>query len=246
MNRHSAFAVAFAASATAVLGLVATPATGVTLQQLIDTGDSFIVGEKKFTFDRCDIVTGGAGLATPFSCNDIEVTPIIGEHTGFRLQSIFGAINTSLIDVLVEYTLEGVNPGKLFSGAKLQFNGDGNPDGGFITNVTEQFTDYLTGEVIGQINVTNPPPVFVDEIAFVPPVSKLHISKDIGLAAFITPSQANISFVDQTFKHVPVPEPGTVGGLLAISSIGIGAMLKRHRKQSNKLDFFSTPDESDN
>ncbi|EDX78720.1 hypothetical protein MC7420_7373 [Coleofasciculus chthonoplastes PCC 7420] len=31
----------------------------------------------------------------------------------------------------------------MFSGAKLAFNGDGNPDGGFVTGVTEQFTESI-------------------------------------------------------------------------------------------------------
>ncbi|MEQ8996428.1 MAG: PEP-CTERM sorting domain-containing protein [Coleofasciculus sp. B1-GNL1-01] len=229
MNRHTTLAVACAATATAVMGWVATPAQAITLGELVDSGDNFIVGEKKFTFDTCNIVTGGAGLATPFTCDDIEVISIVdGDFTGFRLQSIFSAINTSLIDVLVEYTLEGVDPGKLFSGAKLAFNGDGNPDGGFVTGVTEQFTDMFDN-IVGQINVTNPPPVFVDEITFDSPVSKLFVSKDIGLAAFVTPAQANISFVDQTFTHESVPEPGTVSGLLAIGSLSIGAIVQRRR-----------------
>ena len=184
-------------------------------------------------------------MVTPFTCNDIEVRGIFGAEQGFRLQSVFGAINTSLIDVLVEYMVESLDPGQLISDAHLSFNGSGNPPGGFITNVVEQFKD-VSNTVIGQITVTNPPEAFQDSIIVNPPVSKLNVSKDIGLAAFITPAQANISFVDQTFTHQSVPESSAVAGLLVFGSLGIGAMLKRQRQQSNKLALSATPNESSN
>jgi len=63
------------------MGWVATPAQAITLGELVDSGDNFIVGEKKFTFDTCSIVTGGAGLATPFA----ECLAVIknSEHVGY-------------------------------------------------------------------------------------------------------------------------------------------------------------------
>lgn len=252
MIRQCAFALACAATATTVLGLVAAPSQAFSLQPgesvnlgaLIESNETLTIGNQLFSNFTCNIVKGGNQLVTPFTCNDIEVLSIFGAEQGFRLQSVFGAVNTSLIDVLVEYMLQGVNPGTLFSSAQLAFNGGGNPPGGFITNVVEQFKD-VNNTVIGQINVTNPPPVFQDSIIFNPPVSKLNVSKDIGLAAFITPAQANISFVDQTFTHQSVPEPSAMGGLLVFGSLGIGAMLKR-RQQSNKLALSATPNESGN
>jgi len=252
MIRQRAFAVACAATATTVLGLVATPSQAITLQpgqslnlgELAATQDSFTVGDKQFSGFDCNIAKGGNQLVTPFTCNDIEVLPIFGPNLGFRLQSVFGAINTSLIDVLVEYMVESLDPGQLISDAHLSFNGSGNPPGGFITNVVEQFKD-ANNNVVGQITVTNPPPVFQDWIIFDTPVSKLNVSKDIGLAAFITPAQANISFVDQTFSQTSVPEPSAMGGLLVFGSLGIGAMLKR-RQQSNKLALSATPNDSGN
>ncbi len=255
MIRQRAFAVACAATATTVLGLVAAPSQAITLQPgqslnlgvLAATQDSFTVGDKQFSGFDCNIVKGGNQLVTPFTCNDIEVRGIFGPNFGFQLQSAFGAINTSLIDVLVEYMVESLDPGKLISDAHLFFNGAGNPPGFFLTNVTETFQN-AAGDVVGQIKVTNPPEFLQDSIDFISPVRKLNVRKDIGLSAFVTPSQANISFVDQTFSQTPtsVPEPSAMGGLLVFGSLGIGAMLKRQRQQSNKLALSATPNDSGN
>ncbi|MEQ9001436.1 MAG: PEP-CTERM sorting domain-containing protein [Coleofasciculus sp. B1-GNL1-01] len=232
MNRQSAFAVACAVSATTVLGVVASPAGALTL------GEPIIVGEKKFTFTECFIVRGGNQNVSPGSCDDIGILPILGEHQGISIRSPFIAFDDSSIDVSLEYILEKADPDSdsLFTDAKLFFNGAFTGPG--LTNVTETFFDADTDEVIGQFGVTNPPPDLMDppletvfpfggDVPFSKHVAKVKVKKDIGLVAF-EGAQANISIIDQTFKHKDVPEPGTVTGLLAIGSLSVGAMLKRH------------------
>lgn len=232
MNRQSAFAVACAVSATAALGVVASPAGAITL------GEPIIVGEKQFTFTKCNIVPGGNQIVNPGSCDDIGIIPILGEHQGIQIQSPFIAFDDSSIDISLEYILEKVDPdpGSLFTDAKLFFNGAFTGPG--LTNVTETFFDADTGEVIGQFGVTNPPPDFMDppletvfpfggDVPFSKHVERVKVKKDIGLVAF-EGAQANISIIEQTFKHKSVPEPGAVTGLLAIGSLSVGAMLKRH------------------
>jgi hypothetical protein len=62
---------------------------------------------------------------------------------------------------------------------------------------------------------SNPIPKLVDWTFFNPPVKKLNVQKDILAKAVLVPgstqaSTVTLSFVDQTFSQIEIPEPTTV------------------------------------
>ncbi|MDY6784098.1 MAG: PEP-CTERM sorting domain-containing protein [Cyanobacteriota bacterium] len=79
---------------------------------------------------------------------------------------------------------------------------------------------------------------FDDWAELIRPVQKLRVRKNIQLRGVddIDPTkgeEARFTGLIQGFDQEPVPEPGTMSGLLALGSMGIGAMLKRKRQASN-------------
>ena len=257
MNRQSAFAVALAASATAVLGFAAAPApaSAISLKQLIDTNGFIVNGDKKFSEFRfastCDNVIPLE--CTPFSADQIAVTAVTDpdKNFGIRFNGFFSAPGGHVGDVDLDYTVEVLDPDFWISDVHL--DADFNERDGLV-NITERFKDMngnpislldMNGNPITALEVDNDP---TNDVPFPPawadlvtPVKKLKVTKDIGFAGFdpvtLEPKSVAFSIVDQTFSQTKdVPEPAAVGGLLAIGSIGIGAILKRNRQEKNKLD----------
>lgn len=229
MNR---WAIAAAATGATVFGTFAAPAQAATfnLQNLVDTAGSFMVGGNTFSEFFCNIPID-EGVATPNSCSDIEVVTL---DNGIKFQANFFADTASAIDVLLGYTVESPKPidqiGILF---------DGDFTNGGLAAVTETVSDAANNEIIGQFTVSNSleltdledpllEPLLQGDIPLSRAVTKAVVKKDIILVG--GDGTASISMISQTYQ---IPEPGTISGLLAFGSLGVGLMLKRHKQSQS-------------
>ena len=229
--------LAIACTTAAVLGTLAAPAQATTfnLKSLVDNQGSFTVGDKQFKDFSCSILASPG--ASPKNCNNIDILTLDNDPFGIRFQSFFNAAPNSNLQVFIDYTVEALAPDKAISGAQLSFNG------AFVgpnakTSVTQTIKD-LSDVTVGILNVSNPNPTDLQDPAFEPtdtPLSQLLKQAKVGTEIKIETgagSRGFISFVDQRFEQdtIEVPEPGTISGLLAIGSLGVGSILKQLKQK---------------
>ncbi|EDX75580.1 PEP-CTERM putative exosortase interaction domain protein [Coleofasciculus chthonoplastes PCC 7420] len=286
MNRQSAFAVACAVSATAALGVVASPvgaftlAPGATiftapvsldnfLDQVVNPDGSigwvandnaFQVDDKifhEFVFQTACQAPGTPGSLT---CDDIKDLPAVARPIGptnpaditvggssnqLSLDSGHGLLFNDFwkadagwgYDLALGFDVhivEGSN--KYIKDAHLGFVPEPVLDQGVIT-ISEKITDPVTGvslldDNLFVDNLTSTVDGTEDWVDLIYPVKKLRVLKNIRLSGVddLNPlllEDAEASVIIQEFSQT-VPEPGAVTGLLAIGSLSVGAMLKRH------------------
>jgi hypothetical protein len=182
-----------------------------------------IVGDKKFTAFTYH-ATGDMPAA-----GGVNVIPIKDDagNFGIRFQGAFVDVPSSQggSDALISYMVEVTDPSRLISDAHLQ----GNPallgEFGSIS-VTETFLPLgNNGEYTMKIfdDESLPTPVLVDWVDFLPPVKKLSVQKDILAIATQNSQTATMSFVDQTFSQIVIPEPATlllmIGGCVGMATL---------------------------
>ncbi len=188
---------------------------------------SITVGDKEFSefgYQRTGDMPGAAGV------NVVPIMDALGNY-GLQFQGAFIDLASSAggSDALITYTVTVLDPKYLISDAHIQ----GNPNllgaTGSIS-VTETFlplgqNDEYTMSIYDDESI--PTPKLADMTYFVPPVRTLNVQKDIlGIATESStgaPTSATLSFVDQTFSQVRVPEPMSAGLLLigmAIMALG--------------------------
>jgi PEP-CTERM motif len=184
-------------------------------------GTGILIGDKLFR-DFTYITTDSTGLTNNLlPASAIALGPITG-MVGFGLQfsgPFFTAQNVQK-DFLISYSVTVTNAPMLISDVHLDYNGS------FINNgfsiVTESAFDAggIGGNLLGQIDVHNPPPVLSTNFFLSTPQPKLYIEKDIQLLSFSSSDIATISFIDQTFSQVAIPEPSSMmlvaGGLVGL------------------------------
>ena len=73
-----------------------------------------------------------------------------------------------------------------------------------------------------------PNPVLVAWVDFKPPVRKLSVQKDILAIATQNSQTATLSFVDQTYSQILIPEPASV--LLVLASLGMIGLARRRMR----------------
>jgi hypothetical protein len=205
--------------------------TPVALSTLVVPGATIVVGDKTFAGFTYSI-TGDMPPA-PL----VNVIPIQDDfgNFGIRFQGAFidttGAVGGS--DALITYTVTAGDL-RLISDAHLQ----GNPTRlGTLgsMSVTETFLPLgaageFTMTIYDDQNVT--PPKLVDSTIFTTPVKSLSVQKDIlGLAKVdqqspAGPQTVTLSFVDQTFSQIIIPEPATMV-LLFAGTFGFAMMRRR-------------------
>jgi hypothetical protein len=206
--------------------------TPVVLSTLVVPGATIVVGDKTFAGFTYSI-TGDMPPAT--LVNVIPITDDAGNF-GIRFQGAFidttGAVGGS--DALITYTVT-TDASHLISDAHLE----GNPTRlGTLgsMSVTETFlplgaNGQFTMKIYDDQNVT--PPKLIDNTIFTTPVKTLNVQKDIlGLAKVDqsspnAPQTVTMSFVDQTFSQIVIPEPTTVA-LLFAGTFGFASIRRRN------------------
>jgi hypothetical protein len=217
----------WAASCSAAT-IIGTP---VLLSTLVVQGATIVVGDK--TFGGFTYSITGDMPPAPL----VNVIPIQDDagNFGIRFQGAFidttGAVGGS--DALITYNVTaGFN--RLISDAHLE----GNPARlGTLgsMSVVETFLPVgaqgqNTMKIYDDQNVN--PPKLIDNTIFATPVKTLNVQKDIlGLAKVdqqspAAPQTVTLSFVDQTFSQIIIPEPTAVA-LLLVGTFGL-VMMRRH------------------
>jgi len=188
---------------------------------------TIVVGDK--TFGGFTYTITGDMPPAPL-VNVIPITDDAGNF-GIRFQGAFidttGVVGGS--DALITYNVTaGAN--HLISDAHLEGNPSRLGTLGSIS-VTETFlplggNGQFTMKIYDDQNIN--PPKLIDNTVFTTPVKTLNVQKDIlGLAKIGTggTQTVTISFVDQTFSQIVIPEPTTVG-LLFAGTLGF-ALIRR-------------------
>jgi hypothetical protein len=214
MPQRVSMFLALVASLLLALGSIAQ-ATPIAITDLIAGNGVIVEGDKQFS-DFSIVFTPSGGSYNPPDASGIMVEGVtIGGNHGLQFSGGMYAGAGSSLDLLIGYTVTVLSD-DLISDINLIFNGAVTGDG--YTNVVETVLDGV--DVIGQAQVTNPPPVLSQTIDLIKPwpdgdpypVQSAHITKDVFLTGG-TEGTATISFVDQALSqiHPPaeVPEPAT-------------------------------------
>ncbi len=237
-SRHNRAARIIAVVAVAILGVCAAapaaiiPPTTMSMQSLLDSGGSFLIGDKlysNFTFQS----TGDA----PLDAQDVNVTFSSSDGNHYNVRFSFGldAFPSERTDVLIGYQID-VTGTDYINRVGLDFNGNvpSQGPGNAAASVTETIStldgsDLSPGAPITdteQISVfSDGPNRLPDNLASSLPVNltrSLQFVKDIIVSSRPTGGVATISFVDNSVDQVP--EPSSLG-LLFLA--GAASLLRR-------------------
>jgi hypothetical protein len=202
-----------------------------TLESLLAPGATMVVFDKTFS-DFEYTRTGDMPIAA-----NINVTGIQDDdgNYGIRFQGGFMDLPLSTpgpSDALIEYVVTA-GDNYLISDAHLAGNPNVLGNVGSIS-VTETFLPLgqageYTMEIFDDENANIAQ--LMDVTFFDPPVKSLNVQKDILAVALANGQSVTLSFVDQTFSQVIVPEPITlvslVAGVLALGVARRGRMTRR-------------------
>jgi hypothetical protein len=203
-----------------------------------------VAGDKVFT-DFTYTPTGDMPAAS-----GVNVIPIQDDagNFGIRYQGFFTDMASTQggSDALITYNV-GIDAAHLAQGYKISdAHLAGNPvlpdpaRRGFI-GVTETFLPIGTNS---QYTMTiyddeqKPVPKLADQTVFVPAVTSLSVQKDIGAFAFVGFATPTMSFVDQTYSQIKVPETTT----MVLSLIGIVGLAVFMRQLDASRRFEPTVD----
>jgi hypothetical protein len=207
----------------------------VALSTLVGTsGGEIVVGDKKFT-QFSYTFTGDMPDAA-----GVNVVPIIDDegNFGIRFQGFFTDLASTIggSDAQIDYTVMVTNSNYLISDAHLQGNptlGTGTERHGLV-QVVETFLplgQFGEHTLVISDDEALPTPRLVAWTDFDPPVPMLRVQKDIGVLAVAGNPSPSISFIDQTYSQIIIPEPATA----LLMFIGIVAAAGPVRRRSAKL-----------
>jgi len=201
------------------LGEVAQAAT-VRLSDLISQSGKLVSGDKEFSEFQY-VATGD--MPTAANVNVLTITDAQGNF-GIRFQGGFVdmADGPNLnSDALITYRVTSLDPNQLIATANVAANIATTGTG--TGTITETFFPVLTG-LTDVLRIPSSSNQLVNTLVLSTPVRSLPVQKDVLLRAI--GSQVDVSFIDQTFGQVQVPEPTSLG--LGLSGLlMLGAALRR-------------------
>lgn len=232
MYRTSAVSVSALVVVVLLLGAVSPVAASsialddpVVLSTLV-VGGSITVGDK--LFDQFSYSSTG-DMPSATGVNVIPIVDGVG-NLGIRFQGGFlDLFDDEPSDALIAYRVTVLDPLFLISDVNLAGNpvviGPPGAESGLI-GVSETFLldDPLVELAI--FDIKPGPRVSVDGSLLTIPLQTLHVQKNILAFADGEGSVATLSFVDQTFSQVAVPEPSTISLLI----LGLAAAWRLRRK----------------
>jgi hypothetical protein len=200
----------------------------VQLSTLINNATaSYTVGDKKFT--------GFSYLATgdmpPASAVNVAAILDDAGNFGIRFQGAFVDLPSSPggSDALINYMVEATDPLKLISDAHLAGNPTLLGTQGSISVVETFLPLGQNGEYTMRIfDDESVGQKLTDQTFFNPPVKKLSVQKDILVIATPQSQTVTMSFVDQSFSQITIPEATT----LSLSLIGLISAAGSIRRRS--------------
>lgn len=230
VNSLACFGAALLLLEGGVLGGVCSAATilgdAIPLSSLANNAQGVVdVGDKRFT-DFTYHATGDMPVVA--NVNVIPIQDDLGKF-GLRFQGAFVDVPSSPngSTALITYNVEATDPLKLISDAHMQ----GNPallgEFGSISVVDTFLPLGKNGEYTMAIfdDESLPTPRLADAVFFTPPVRRLSVQKDILAIATQNSQTATLSFVDQTYSQIIIPEPASV--LLALACFGLIGLGRR-------------------
>jgi hypothetical protein len=200
------------------------------------TGGTITVGDKffdQFTYSSTGDMPDASG---------VNVIPIVdgNGNLGIRFQGGFVDLFDggpdepgSPSDALIAYRVTVLDPAFLISDVNLAGNprviGPLGAESGLI-GVSETFLldDPFVNLAIFDIEPGGSQQL-VDSSLLTVPLQSLHVQKNILAFADVQGNAATLSFVDQTFSQVAVPEPSTIS-LLILGLAATAWGLRRHRR----------------
>jgi hypothetical protein len=210
----------------------------VQLSTLVDNPEGQVVaGDKKFTgfsYLFTGDMPGPAGVNVVPILDDLgDTDPSTGNY-GIEFQGAFMDLVSSAggSDALIRYMVEVTDPDYLISDAHLAGNPSLLGENGSIS-VTETFLPLgQDGEYTMTIydDENQPTPKLIDWTYFIPPVKKLNVQKDILARAVVgtgpNGNTATISFIDQTYSQIRIPEATT----LTLAFVGLVSLAGYRRR----------------
>jgi hypothetical protein len=219
------------------------PLGAVTLQSLINGGSFLDNGIEFSDFTYSVSCSTGASLSacegnsqiSGIDPHDINITPdATGSPAGWQLtggpEVISNGTTATTLDITLTYDAQVVGSnliGDVFLGADTVIN----PAGGIppIVTVGETVDNLNGGAFLGNLQVTDPPPVLSDEIN-ISPVSGVFVTKDIDLNSGAgTDYYANVTTINQQLSQVP--EPRAYAAVLGLF-FALFFVIKRRREQT--------------
>ncbi len=188
---------------------------------------SYTVGDKKFTAFTY-LATGDMPPATA-----VNVAAILDDagNFGIRFQGAFVDLPSSPggSDALINYSVEVTDPLKLISDAHLAGNPTLLGTQGSISVVETFLPLGQAGEYTMRIfDDESVGQKLTDQTVFAVPVKKLNVQKDILVIATPQSQTVTMSFVDQSFSQVNVPE-ATAMSLALIGLVSAAGTVRRKR-----------------
>ncbi len=190
------------------------------------SGGAILIGDKLFD-DFTYVTSDSTGLTNNLLPAGAISLGALSNSVGFGLSfnaPFFTAQNIQK-DFVITYSVSVTNAPLLISDVHLDYNGAFVGNGFSIVTETVFDAGGIGGNLLGQINVHNPPPLMSTNLFLNPAQPKLFIQKDIQLLSFSNNDIATISVVNQVFSQIP--EPSTI----TLAAGGLAGLWQWHRRR---------------